>query len=168
MLLTTILTLFNINENTTEDIAAWIATIIVVGILPIACGVMILWKTHRNNTDSTHTPTENQNKTFDEIIQEISSRLTGNIKNDVSAKMVETGILKINDVTIVCSPFELFSSLALILKEKKHVECFGYTNCLEGYLADCDAWDNLDYEALSSEFQRGEGERYIDLVSALV
>ncbi|MCL1812912.1 MAG: neutral/alkaline non-lysosomal ceramidase N-terminal domain-containing protein [Treponema sp.] len=83
-------------------------------------------------------------------------------------KTVETGILRINDSVIVCSPFELFSSLALILKEKKPVECFGYINCLEGYLADIDAWDNFDYEALSGDFMRGEGERYIELVSALV
>ena len=83
-------------------------------------------------------------------------------------KIIETGILQINDSIIVCSPLELFSSLALILKEKKKVGCFGYINCLEGYLADTDAWDNLDYEALSSDFLRGEGERYIELVSALV
>ena len=85
-----------------------------------------------------------------------------------SEKTIETGILKINDVTIVCSPFELFSSLALILKKKKQVECFGYVNCVNGYLADIDAWDNLDYEALSGDFLRGEGERYIEMVSALV
>ncbi|MCL1928616.1 MAG: neutral/alkaline non-lysosomal ceramidase N-terminal domain-containing protein [Treponema sp.] len=83
-------------------------------------------------------------------------------------KTIETGILRINDTTIVCSPLELFSSLALILKENKQVECFGYVNCLEGYLADIDAWDNFDYEALSGDFMRGEGERYIELVSALV
>jgi hypothetical protein len=83
-------------------------------------------------------------------------------------KTIETGILKINDSTIVCSPLELFSSLDIILKEKKNVECFGYVNCLEGYLADTDAWDHLDYEALSSDFLRGEGERYIELVAALV
>ena len=83
-------------------------------------------------------------------------------------KTVEAGILQINKVTIICSPFELFSTLALILKKKKQVECFGYANCLEGYLADCDAWDNLDYEALSSDFKHGEGERYIEMVSNLI
>ena len=80
----------------------------------------------------------------------------------------ETGILKINNTTIVCSPLELFSTLALSIKEKKDVECFGYANCLKGYLADDDAWTQLDYEALSSDFMRGEGERYIELVTALV
>ena len=83
-------------------------------------------------------------------------------------KTVETGILRINNTVIICSPFELFSSLALILKEKKAVECFGYVNNLAGYLADCDAWDNLDYEALSSDFERGEGEHYIESVSNLI
>ena len=83
-------------------------------------------------------------------------------------KTVEFGVLRINTSVIICSPFELFSTLALVLKERKKVECFGYINCLEGYLADCDAWDNLDYEALSSEFQRGEGERYIDSICELI
>ena len=90
------------------------------------------------------------------------------INESASYRTVETGILRINNTIIICSPFELFSTLALILKGLKQVECFGYTNSLEGYLADCDAWDNLDYEALSSDFMRGEGERYIELVSALV
>ena len=54
------------------------------------------------------------------------------------------------------------------IKKQKQVECFGYINKLEGYLADCDAWDNLDYEALSGDFARGEGERYVKLVSGLI
>jgi neutral ceramidase len=93
---------------------------------------------------------------------------SGSAAINESVRTVETGILRINDTIIICSPFELFSSLALILKGQKPVDCFGYANSLEGYLADCDAWDNLDYEALFSDFKRGEGERYIELVSALV
>ena len=83
-------------------------------------------------------------------------------------RTVYTAILTINSIKIVCSPFEVFSSLALILKKNKNAECFGYLNELEGYLADCDAWDNLDYEALSGDFSRGEGERYIEMVTALI
>jgi hypothetical protein len=83
-------------------------------------------------------------------------------------KTVEAGILTINNTTIVCSPFEFFSTLALRLKQKKQVECFGYVNAYEGYLADCDAFDAMDYEALSSDFERGEGERYIELIANLV
>jgi hypothetical protein len=41
-------------------------------------------------------------------------------------------------------------------------------NELHGYLADREAYDGMEYEALSSEFKCGEGERYIELVSTLV
>jgi hypothetical protein len=81
---------------------------------------------------------------------------------------VETGILRINDRTVVCVPLELFSTLALVLKKEKGVEIFGYANELKGYLADREAYANRDYEALSSEFECGEGERYVELVSALL
>ncbi|GHV85075.1 hypothetical protein AGMMS50230_06830 [Spirochaetia bacterium] len=81
---------------------------------------------------------------------------------------VETGILRINSTTAVCPPLELFSTLALPLKKEKSVEIFGYANALLGYLADREAYDNMDYEALSSDFKRGEGERYIELMAALL
>lgn len=84
------------------------------------------------------------------------------------SKPVETGILHINNVVIVCSPFELFSSLALNLKKQKKIEWFCYANEMAGYLADCDSWDSLDYEALSGDFARGEGERYMELISGLI
>ena len=97
----------------------------------------------------------------------IKSKYAGNSET-AEEKTVQTGILKLNDSTIVCSPFELFSSLALILKKTKQIEFFCYANEHEGYLADTDAWDNLDYEALFSNFAYGEGEHYIELVSALL
>jgi hypothetical protein len=81
---------------------------------------------------------------------------------------VETGILRVNTGVIVCVPFELFSTLALMLKREKQADVFGYANALHGYLADRESYDNMEYEALSSEFKRGEGERYIELVSALL
>ncbi|MDR2663618.1 MAG: neutral/alkaline non-lysosomal ceramidase N-terminal domain-containing protein [Treponema sp.] len=81
---------------------------------------------------------------------------------------VETGILRINSSVIVCVPFELFSTLALMLKREKRADVFGYVNALRGYLADRESYDDMEYEALSSEFKRGEGERYIELVSALL
>ncbi|MDR1142911.1 MAG: neutral/alkaline non-lysosomal ceramidase N-terminal domain-containing protein [Spirochaetaceae bacterium] len=81
---------------------------------------------------------------------------------------VETGILRINASVIVCVPFELFSTLALMLKREKQADVFGYANVLRGYLADRESYDNMEYEALSSEFRRGEGERYIELVTALL
>jgi hypothetical protein len=97
-----------------------------------------------------------------------AGRENGDGKRTGDTIQIETGILQINNQCIVCSPFELFSTLALPLKKEKNVEMFGYVNELHGYLADREAYDSMDYEALSSEFKRGEGERYIELVSALV
>jgi hypothetical protein len=95
--------------------------------------------------------------------------LKGEIRHDGGEEIpVETGILKINTSVIVCVPFELFSTLALALKREKQVDVFGYANATHGYLADRESYDNMEYEALSGEFKRGEGERYIELVSALL
>ncbi|MDR1288043.1 MAG: neutral/alkaline non-lysosomal ceramidase N-terminal domain-containing protein, partial [Treponema sp.] len=70
---------------------------------------------------------------------------------------LRTGILSINDKTILCVPLELFSSLALRLRSRVPVELFGYANAVKGYLADMAAYESLDYEALSSPFAAGEG-----------
>jgi hypothetical protein len=102
-------------------------------------------------------------------IKLLKAKCADNENADKKSKIpVETGILRINNQVIVCSPFELFSTLALLLKKEKDVEMFGYVNELHGYLADREAYDSMEYEALSSEFKAGEGERYIELVSALV
>ncbi|MDR2049246.1 MAG: neutral/alkaline non-lysosomal ceramidase N-terminal domain-containing protein [Treponema sp.] len=74
---------------------------------------------------------------------------------------VETGLLSLNGQKILCVPLELFSSLAL---RRKNLVFFGYANALLGYLADREAYDAMDYEALFSEFARGEGERYMELL----
>ncbi len=79
---------------------------------------------------------------------------------------VPAGLLTINGRRIVCSPFELFSSLALLLKQSTDVEMFGYVNALFGYLADASAFDAGDYEALMGAFARGAGEDYIAQLTA--
>jgi hypothetical protein len=81
---------------------------------------------------------------------------------------VETGLLSLNGQKILCVPLELFSSLALPLKRRKNVVFFGYANALLGYLADREAYDAMDYEALFSDFARGEGERYIEQLPGLI
>lgn len=79
---------------------------------------------------------------------------------------VPAGLLTINGRRIICSPFELFSSLALLLKQSTDVEMFGYVNALFGYLADTSAFDAGDYEALMGAFARGAGEEYIAQLTA--
>jgi hypothetical protein len=81
---------------------------------------------------------------------------------------VEAGVLVLNGKKILCSPLELFSILALRLKRRRDVELFGYANALLGYLADSAAYDAMDYEALFSEFARGEGEHYIEEVEQII
>ncbi|MDR2470762.1 MAG: hypothetical protein LBD09_01465 [Treponema sp.] len=83
---------------------------------------------------------------------------------------VETGILGINGETLVCPPLELFSTLALGLREgrERPADVFGYANDLLGYLPDRAAHEAGDYEALFSEFAPGEGERYIEQLAALL
>lgn len=87
-------------------------------------------------------------------------------KSEQGEVAVQAGLLTVNGVKIVCSPFELFSTLALKLKGRKGVEMFGYVNALFGYLADRDAYDAGDYEALMGVFERGAGEAYIDALTA--
>jgi uncharacterized phosphosugar-binding protein len=94
----------------------------------------------------------------------------GRMDGDISLR---TGIFSINGRKILCVPLELFSVLALKLKfrfpEGTSIPAaiFGYANAVEGYLADAAAYEALDYEALSSPFARGEGERYIELLEPL-
>jgi hypothetical protein len=80
---------------------------------------------------------------------------------------VDAAILRVNNRTILCSPLEVFSVLALPLKEKTGIEMFGYANTYLGYLADRAAYDNGDYEALMSRFAPGEGEHYIEQAASL-
>jgi hypothetical protein len=79
---------------------------------------------------------------------------------------VELSILRVRGqektARILCSPMEIFSTLALGFKEKTGAEMFGYTNNYQGYLADREAYKNNDYEALLSRFAPGQGERYIE------
>lgn len=81
---------------------------------------------------------------------------------------LRTGLLSINRKKILCVPLELFSVLALKLKSRVPAEIFGYANALAGYLADTAAYEALDYEALSSPFASGEGERYIEFLGSLL
>jgi hypothetical protein len=81
---------------------------------------------------------------------------------------VEAAVLRVNNRTILCSPLEVFSALALPLKEKTGIEMFGYANAYQGYLADRGAYDEGDYEALKSRFAPGEGERYIEQAASLL
>jgi len=86
----------------------------------------------------------------------------------LSEVSVRVGILCLNGRKIVCSPFELFSTLALLLKSRTQAEMFGYSNAYQGYLADAKAYESMEYEALFSDFAAGQGEVYIEKVLKLI
>lgn len=70
---------------------------------------------------------------------------------------VELSIWKFDTEAFLCIPGELFSELSNPLQDE-HTHVIGYANGYLGYFADGKAYDHACYEALSSPFERGEGE----------
>lgn len=77
---------------------------------------------------------------------------------------VSVTLVKINRHIFVCVPGELFSELSNPLQEKQ-IHFIGYANGYLGYFADEYAYDHFYYEALSSPFQKGQGERLMALTA---
>ena len=73
-------------------------------------------------------------------------------------------ILKLNDFVFVFLPNELFCALSLPIREEfgeKVLFCSYFTSC-QGYICDTVAYDNETYEAMTSPFERGEGEKLME------
>ncbi len=77
---------------------------------------------------------------------------------------LEVTILKVNDTIFATVPCELFSSLGNKIKEAGNVVVLGYSNGYFLYIPDEDAYDQGYYEALSSPFAKGEGERLAEAI----
>lgn len=82
----------------------------------------------------------------------------------VAACDIPVMFVKINRHIFVCVPGELFSELSNSLQSEQ-VHFIGYANGYVGYFADEFAYDNFYYEALSSPFQKGQGEKLIQFIS---
>lgn len=67
-------------------------------------------------------------------------------------------MLKLNDEIFIGFPGELFSQLSNPYVDA-HTHFISYTNGYQMYIADADAYDKHYYEAASSPFAKGEGER---------
>lgn len=76
---------------------------------------------------------------------------------------VEVTIIRMNKETFVCIPGELFSELSNPL-QTAHIHFIGYANGYLGYFADQKAYKNRCYEALSSPFEEGEGEKLMKYI----
>lgn len=72
--------------------------------------------------------------------------------------------VKINRHIFACVPGELFSELSNPLQTEQ-MHFIGYANGYLGYFADEFAYDHFYYEALSSPFQRGQGEKLMRLIA---
>ncbi len=77
---------------------------------------------------------------------------------------VPVTFVKMNRQVFVCVPGELFSELSNPLQGNQ-MHFIGYTNGYLGYFADEFAYDHFYYEALSSPFQKGQGERLMALTA---
>lgn len=80
---------------------------------------------------------------------------------------VSVMFLNINRHIFVCVPGELFSELSNPLQTER-VHFIGYANGYLGYFADESAYDHFYYEALSSPFEKGQGERLMRLAAEAV
>lgn len=70
---------------------------------------------------------------------------------------VTVSIWRINRDIFIGVPGELFSELSNPLQNER-IHFAGYANGYLGYFADKAAYDSLNYEALSSPFERGQAE----------
>lgn len=105
----------------------------------------------------------------------LENRLEGARANVLYAKSevqvdsldLKIGILKLNDAYGVFIPGECFSELAHLLKYE-NIRIIGYANGYNMYLADKNAFEDNVYEAMSSPFEVGEGERMIDIINNVI
>jgi len=76
-------------------------------------------------------------------------------------------LVSLNDFVFVFVPCELFSALTNPLKALmgKNILFVTYSNGYMGYVCDKSAYDAETYEALSSPFERGEGELFIEAIA---
>ncbi len=81
-------------------------------------------------------------------------------QNPYSATSYDVPVMfvKVNQHIFICVPGELFSELSNPFEDGM-THFIGYANGYAGYFADMPAYDSFYYEALSSPFQKGEGEK---------
>lgn len=77
------------------------------------------------------------------------------------------GFVSVDDHYFITIPGELFSELGRKIENEK-VHIIGYANGYIGYIADERAYTNRTYEALSSPFEKGEGEKLVDFIEKMI
>lgn len=92
------------------------------------------------------------------------------IKNLENRLFYKFGIwhLQLNDYHFITFPGELYSSLLGLEAYDLNLRIIGYANGYALYLPDKSAFEENNYEALSSPFMKGEGERFIEIIKNLL
>ena len=80
---------------------------------------------------------------------------------------VRVSVLRVNKELFIGIPGELFSELSNGLKDG-HIHFVGYTGEHVGYFGDKAAYDCLNYEAMSSPFERGQPEILVEKIRAYI
>ncbi len=104
----------------------------------------------------------------------IKSRLEGALVNEHLSKGFvgktvngfDYSIIKINDYDVITLSSEVFSELVKPLKAKGNTWLISLGNQYRSYLPNKRAYDIGSYEALSSIYERGEGERLVKEIEA--
>ena len=86
-------------------------------------------------------------------------------RNTISLKV---SVLNLFGDVYITFPGEIYSELTNELKYQYNIKTIGYANGYCMYLTDKSAFDNELYEASSSPFAKGEGERFIAIVKTLI
>jgi hypothetical protein len=93
----------------------------------------------------------------------IQKKLAGLV--DIMEKTAEINLWQIGQTVLVTIPGEMFSRLALEIKEQspfKETMVVGYSNGHLGYIPDEAAYQDQGYEALSTPLKQGFGEKLVE------
>lgn len=85
--------------------------------------------------------------------------------SDVQSIPLYCQLISINNINILTFPGEIYYELVKDFKLKHNLEIFGYTNGFNFYLTSQNAFDEEYYEALSSPFEKGEGEVFLQKIT---
>lgn len=111
---------------------------------------------------------DNRKRVLESYVEGAQSNylLSKNLK-DCNEIIFNSSIISSNLFEIVTVPCEIFSTLTKSLRNNGII-IFGYTNGYYLYLADKESALRGDYEAMSSIFEKGEGEKLTKMIEELL
>ena len=73
-------------------------------------------------------------------------------------------LLNIGGIRFLTFPGEIFSELSNLIREEHDISIIGYCDGYSMYLTDSNAYEKSYYEAMSSPFAKGEGEKFVKMI----